>query len=203
MARQDTTHAWHTTGGRRVWVRPIRRDDLPALDAMLMGLSMRSRRLRFHGAVNALPCAALRELSAPDDALHATLVAEAAGPDGSSRLVAEARWVREAPGATSAEFALSVADDWQRRGLARALLDRLLTSAAEAGVRQIYGSVLDENRGMLALLASLGARPRRDPRGGWGIAWTLDTDTTAPAAPAGSAPAPAPMALRTLLTAAR
>lgn len=187
MARHDAPRVLNLPGDRPVRLRPIRRNDLPALDAMLMGLSPRSRRLRFHGAVNALPCTALRELSAPDDALHATLVAEAAGPDGSTRLVAEARWVRDTPGASSAEFALSVADDWQRLGLARELLDRLRASAAEAGVQRLYGSVLDENRGMLALMASQGARPRRDPRGGWGLVWTLDTDAvpsqTPPAAP--------------------
>ena len=181
MARRDASRTLRTADGRCVWVRPIHRRDLPALDAMLMGLSTRSRRLRFHGAVNALPCTALRELSAPDDALHATLVAEATGPDGGPRLVAEARWVRETADAETAEFALSVADDWQRKGLARALLDGLRAGAAEAGVQRLYGSVLDENHGMLKLLASQGARPRRDPRGGWGLVWMLETGDDAPA----------------------
>jgi acetyltransferase len=180
MVRRDGTRTLRVADGRWVWLRPIRRGDLPALNAMLTGLSPRSRRLRFHGAVNALPCTALRDLAAPGDEHHATLVAQAYSADGIARLVAEARWVRETPGAETAEFALSVADDWQRQGLARALLDRLRASAAQAGVQRLYGSVLDENRGMLQLLASQGARPRRDPRGGWGVVWMLEIGDGSP-----------------------
>lgn len=202
MVRTAGTRTMRTADGRCVWPRPVRRADLAGLDALLMGLSPRSRRLRFHGAVNALPVTALRELSTPDDMLHATLVAEAAGPDGHPRLVAEGRWIRETPDTPTAEFALSVADDWQRLGLARALLDRLRASAAEAGVQRLYGSVLDENHGMLALMASQGARPRRDPRGGWGLVWTLDTEAPAASVPPASAAATAPATLHVTLASA-
>ena len=109
---------------------------------------------------------------------------------------------RTTPDTPTAEFALSVADDWQRLGLARALLDRLRASAAEAGVQRLYGSVLDENHGMLALMASQGARPRRDPRGGWGLVWTLDTETPADAGPPAAAAATAPATLHVTLASA-
>lgn len=164
--------------GRRVVIRPVRRQDLPAMNTLLMGLSPRSRRLRFHGAVNALPCTALRELSAPDDARHVTLVAEATASDGARRLVAEARWVRDGHATGSgerAEFALAVADDWQGLGLARALMHRLLERADDAGLAMLYGSVLGENAPMQRLMASLGARPQRDHRVGHGIVWCLET----------------------------
>lgn len=167
-------------GGRRVLVRPVQPGDLLAMNTLLMGLSPRSRRLRFHGAVNALPCTALRQLSAADDEQHATLVAWARADDSTPRLVAEARWVRDAGNGSRAEFALSVADDWQGLGLARALLHRLRRSAADAGVQSIYGSVLEENRAMLALLASLAARPQRDHRVGHGLVWCLDTMAASP-----------------------
>lgn len=172
--------------GRLVRLRPVAAADGPALEALLMGLSPVSRRLRFHGAVNALPAPVLHDLVAPGDDHHVTWVAEAACADGRRRLVAEARWVRERPGATAAEFALSVADDWRRQGLARALLERLLASASQAGVRTLHGSVLDENRAMLALLGAMGARPRRDPRAGHGLVWTFDTEPR-PAAPGAAA----------------
>lgn len=186
----DDADSLQLRDGRLVVLRPVQRPDLPAMNTLLMGLSPRSRRWRFHGAVNALPCTALRELTAPDDARHVTLVAEAPGSDGTARLVAEARWVLDRSNRgeveTQAEFALSVADDWQGLGLAHALLARLLERAHDAGLAMIYGSVLDDNLPMRRLMASLGARPRRDPRVGHGVVWCLETGSADSALPAQS-----------------
>src|SRR5262249_10973858 len=55
-----------------------------------------------------------------------------------------------------AEFALVVADPFQRQGLGRHLLTRLIELAKERGVKRLVGQVLRENGPMLALTASLG-----------------------------------------------
>ena len=53
----------------------------------------------------------------------------------------------------------SVADDWQRRGIASQLMEVLTTAAAVAGIEVLEGLVLRENRGMLDLCRKLGFRP--------------------------------------------
>lgn len=60
------------------------------------------------------------------------------------------------------DFAVVVADEWQRRGVGEALLRRLLHAAAAAGVATMSGITLSENRGMLALARKLGFGIRRE-----------------------------------------
>jgi GNAT superfamily N-acetyltransferase len=79
--------------------------------------------------------------------------------------VAEARFVVDESG-QQAEFAVVVADDWQRLGLARRLLESLLRSAAEEGLQRLVGDVLATNSAMLALARGLGFRVLRHPDGG-------------------------------------
>jgi acetyltransferase len=75
-------------------------------------------------------------------------------------LVAEARFVRNA-GSETAEFALVVADNWRRIGLAT-MLTRILTQRARfTGVRRLCGDVLEDNKAMRGFAHSLGARLSR------------------------------------------
>src|SRR5262249_40528304 len=60
------------------------------------------------------------------------------------------------PETGEAEFALVVGDAYQRKGLGRHLLGRLIDIARERGVRKLAGLVLRENEQMLSLTASLG-----------------------------------------------
>ena len=78
--------------------------------------------------------------------------------------VAEARRVRrEPPDSTDvAEFALAIADDWQRAGLGALLLGKLADSAAAQGIRRLSGDVLADNDGMRGLLKRTGRRQAPD-----------------------------------------
>ena len=180
----DGSARHRAAGAPQPWVRPVRADDLPALNRFYLGLSPASRRLRFHGAVNALPPSALRQLAAPDDAMHATLVAESTA---GGHLIGEARYVRELGNASRAEFAMAVADDWQGRGLGRALLARLLDHAHRQGLDALHGSVLDGNQPMLWLVQSFGGRAVRAPGPGYAVEWRLPTSAAAATAGALSA----------------
>ena len=62
------------------------------------------------------------------------------------------------PEANEAEFALLVGDAFQRQGLGRHLLERLVAVARERGIGKLVGDVLAENAPMLALVAQLGFR---------------------------------------------
>jgi acetyltransferase len=67
------------------------------------------------------------------------------------------------PDQESAEFAVVVADEWQGRGVARALMERLLDVAKRRGLKRIEGSVLRNNVNMLRFTAALGFASRDDP----------------------------------------
>jgi acetyltransferase len=61
------------------------------------------------------------------------------------------------PDGESCEFALVIADGWQRRGLGRRMMEQLIEVArARGGLRSMVGHVLAENRGMLELCRKLG-----------------------------------------------
>jgi len=66
-----------------------------------------------------------------------------------------ARYVAN-PDGESCEFALVIADDWQRRGLGRRMMEQLIAVARASGLRTMIGHVLAENRGMLSLCQKLG-----------------------------------------------
>lgn len=161
--------------GRCARLRPVVPADLEAEEAFVAALSPHSRRMRFHGAMKQLPPAVLRAMTTIDQRGHVAWVAEAGCVDGEARVVADARYVVDeaaAPlpaycglpaAATSAEFAVAVADDWQGVGLGRAMLQRLVRHARGAGLTRLRGTVLADNAPMLALMGRVGARMRSDP----------------------------------------
>jgi acetyltransferase len=56
----------------------------------------------------------------------------------------------------TAEFALTVADAWQGKGLGYALLERLCDAARAAGYQALVGEILEANQQMLELAAHFG-----------------------------------------------
>jgi acetyltransferase len=164
FAPRPVAHELLTLGdGRQALLRPVHPRDAGAEQAFVQRLSPRSRLLRFHGAINQLPDTVLRAMTAIDPARHHALVADAVGEtvaegqDGPARLVADARY---AIADGRAEFAIAVADDWRRLGLARALLLRLAAHAQRRGITRLEGDVLAGNEPMLALMQDLGAALR-------------------------------------------
>ncbi len=144
--------------GRQVLIRPIGPADLDALRGFFAALSPVTSRLRFHAPMKELPERLLREFTKPDQRKHVGLIAaeDGRGADGAPRLVAEARYVR-CPDSDAAEFALVVADDWQRVGLGSSLMQALLRHARLAGVRRLCGDALVDNEAIRQFLCSLGA----------------------------------------------
>jgi acetyltransferase len=146
-------------------VRAVRPDDGQRLQAFVGGLSARSRYLRFFAAVTALSTAQLERFLHFDSRRGMALVA-LSGLQENARIIAEARCVVDEE-ALGAEFAIAVADEFQRRGLGTRLVHKLLAFAAAKGIRRLFGEVLADNHAMLALARRLGFRIRiniSDPR---------------------------------------
>ena len=74
---------------------------------------------------------------------------------GGREFAGEGRYAPNSDG-TTAEFALTVADAWQGRGVGRGLLERLCTCARAAGYEALNGHILNANRDMLNLALRLG-----------------------------------------------
>lgn len=147
----DARSLWLPDGGR-LHLSPLQPGDAAAQQRFVRGLSAQSRYRRFHAGWPEVPPSLLHQMVDVDQQRH---VALAARPWHDATIVADARFVRDAAG-EDAEFAITVADAWQGRGLGAALLQRLAVRARAAGVRQLQGRVLAENRAMLRVVQRLG-----------------------------------------------
>lgn len=147
-----------TTDGRQVEVRAIGPQDAEAEQRFFSALSPRSRYRRLLLGARSLPEPTLHALISVDQAWHVALVALAdEGVSGvqESQIIADARYARQDDGC-AAEFAIVVADGWQRQGLGRRLMRQLAEHARQAGVRQLFGHVLYDNLPMQQLVLALG-----------------------------------------------
>ena len=152
---------------RSATLRPVRSTDGAAMERFVMRLSAASRRMRFHGAINACGPELLRRLTQADGMRHVAYVACIDNDDEGEQIVGEARYF--VSGIESAEFAIAVADSHHGRGTADALLRALLRAAGAAGLARLYGDVLDGNARMAGFLQ----------RHGFAIDWHADADADA------------------------
>ena len=141
--------------GTRLPVRLIRPEDAPLVTRFFDGLSERSRYQRFMQHLRELPPAMLARLTNVDNERALALVV--LDPEG-RELVAVGRYAPSVDDG-NAEFALTVADAWQAKGIGRVLLERLCDCARRARYAALYGRILDDNKEMLQLAARLGFVP--------------------------------------------
>ncbi len=156
----------HTlSDGTRVQIRPIRVDDAIRLQAAHARLSPESRYRRFLGAKPILSTDDVRYLVEVDGADHFALVATASTPQEEA-IIAVTRFVRLRDEPDAAEFAIVVADEYQRRGLASELLSRLAAAATERGIGRFRATALTENAAIVNLIDRLSeGRFESDRRG--------------------------------------
>jgi acetyltransferase len=143
--------------GQEVIVRPISPEDEPLIIALHAGHSEHTIRMRFFSMVKTLSRDSLIRLCHLDYNREMALAA-VLRDDGRPRLLGVSRYYLN-PQTGDAEFALVVSDAYQRQGLGRHLMQRLIAVARERGVRRLVGEVLAENAPMLRLLHSLGFSP--------------------------------------------
>ena len=139
-----------TEDGLRYRVRPIRPDDASRLVAFHGQLSTRSVYLRFFTVHPTLSETEVRRFTTVDYVDRLALVATV-----EDRLIAVARYDR-APGATEAEVAFVVADDYQHHGIGSTLLDDLADAARARGVTAFRADTLAENHAMLDVFRHTG-----------------------------------------------
>ena len=137
-------------------MRPAHRADAPAIQAFVRQLSPDTRRKRFFGPIVELSPQQLERLTERASLSDLSLLAF----NAAAELVGMAQCV--ATGGAEAEFALVVADRWQRRGIGTAMCRALLEHAHAHRLARLAGFVLWENQAMLGLAAKLGFSLARD-----------------------------------------
>lgn len=134
-------------------LRPLVPEDRERLLAAFERLSDESRYRRFFAPVHSLSDRSVQYLVQIDHHDHEAIVAIDPRTD---TLLGVARYVRQDSAGDRAEAAVVVADDWQRQGLGRALLERLVERARKEGVARFTALVQADNRQALELLSQLG-----------------------------------------------
>jgi RimJ/RimL family protein N-acetyltransferase len=166
---------WRLADGATITIRAAQSDDAPLMQALVRGLSANSSYQRFFYPLHELPPATLARFSHADPLHEMTLLA-VTQQDGREIAVGMAQYAADWPH-TSCEFALLVADAWQRKGIAARLLRNLVGVARAAGLERIEGEILADNLGMRHLLDKLGFEIGPHPDGGYLRRTWQDLDT--------------------------
>jgi acetyltransferase len=144
-----------------VRVRPIRPEDAALMQGFFDRLSPETRYFRFMEQLDEMPPGLIARFTQIDYDREMALIATTRA-DGAEAMIGSARYSL-APDGESVEFALVVADDWQRFGLGRRLMGALIDCARARGYRSIVGDVLGGNAKMLRLMHSLGFEVQPHP----------------------------------------
>jgi acyl-CoA hydrolase/GNAT superfamily N-acetyltransferase len=150
--------------GSPVFVRPIRPDDEPMMKEMFYSFSERTRYLRFHGPMKALPHNRLQVFCNVDYSEEMALIA-LVGEPGDEDVIAVGRYLRDAAD-NSAEVAFTVRDDWQNKGLGTRLFNHLVEIGRERGIAVFRAEVLPENVPMLNVFHHSNCHVTTDAEGG-------------------------------------
>lgn len=161
-ASSALTRSWPLLHAHSLTLYPLRPDDRELLARLGEALSPESRYNRFLGGGVAFTRELLDRLLNVDFSRDLALIATVS-LEGAETPVGVARWARLHRDDRTAEFAITVADGWQRCGIGRLLLARLVELARDAKLARLVGEVLATNTPMLSLAARLGFRVENHP----------------------------------------
>jgi RimJ/RimL family protein N-acetyltransferase len=154
---------WHNEhlldDGTRIWLRPILTTDTPYLLDIFANLTSQSRYQRFIAAVDNVSPERVEEVATQmveDSVTHGRGVLAMIDVDGEDVAIGGARYFSEEAGSESAEFAITIRDDYQRRGVGKLLLGELIRLAQRNGIKRLTGLALSDNAGLWRLVEQTG-----------------------------------------------
>lgn len=145
---------WTCRDGRPVILRPIRPEDKLLEKLFILKLSSESSRYRFFGRIKEVTPEMLSQFCDIDYERVIAIMAEY-DFDDKKRNVGVGRLIID-PNMQTGEFAIVVADDFQKNGLGKKLLTILIDIGREKKLKSIYGIVMKNNYKMLSLAKKLG-----------------------------------------------
>ncbi|PSB36386.1 bifunctional acetate--CoA ligase family protein/GNAT family N-acetyltransferase [Aphanothece minutissima] len=154
---------WRLPDGSPVTLRPIRPEDEPLVVAFHRTLSEQSVYFRYFHLMtlgHRIAHERLTRICFTDYDREMALVAERAGENGAAAELLGVGRLSRIHDENAAEFAMLIADPWQRQGLGTALLGLLLEIGRSEGLERISAEILHENRGMQHVCQKLGFQLR-------------------------------------------
>src|SRR4030042_6202703 len=115
MVKADSEGTWTLADGAKLTLRHIAPTDAGREQAFVHGLSAQSSYLRFHGTIKDLSKKDLKKFTEPDSRNAVALIVLHSGESGEEE-IGVARYVID-PDRANCEFAIVVADAWQKRGI--------------------------------------------------------------------------------------
>ncbi len=140
--------------GETIAVRPVMPTDEDAVKRYFYSLKPESVERRFNRMVRMLSNETVRDMVNVDYKTRNAFVATISRGNG-EQILGSARFQLD-ESTNVAEIAFAVLDDWQNRGIGRALVDALVASAKELKIKAFEGYVGTDNASMLRLLQSCG-----------------------------------------------
>jgi len=156
----ELASTWQLADGTDITVRPIRPEDANLEQDFVTNLSPESKYFRFMQSLDRLTPMMLARFTQIDYDREMALIAVIRDEQPTAQFIGVARYVTN-PDRESCEFALTVTDAWQRHGIGRELMKRLMTVARDRGLDVMTGEVLSNNRKMLKMCEQLGFRIAR------------------------------------------
>ena len=152
--------AWRAAAGWRIELRPIRPEDEGIWLEFLGSMSWATRYKRGARRIEQLSAEDVQCALRPRHESELAFIAVAAR-EGRRDVAGVSRgtFVNE----NACEFALVVADCWQRHGIGVRLMQTLIDASVERGHRRIVGRVLASNPGMLEFVGRLGFAVEEQP----------------------------------------
>ena len=138
--------------GRRVFVRPLKPDDITFYPDFLDHVTAEDMRLRFFAPVRELSPAVLDALVHLD---YAQAMAFIAFDEEAGAMLGVVRLHRD-PSGNGGEYAVLVRSALKGHGLGWLLMSRMIEYARSERLARIHGQVLAENTTMLTMCAELG-----------------------------------------------
>jgi acetyltransferase len=157
---QLTSH-WTEPDGTRITIRPIKPEDAQLEIEFVRKLSPETKYYRFMNTMRELPPAMVARLTQIDYDREMAFVATLREGDEEVE-IGVCRYAVN-PDGESCEFAIVVADDWQKRGLARKLMKVLIETARAKGLTYMNGVFLANNERMIRFVQGLGFSLSNDP----------------------------------------
>lgn len=150
--------------GRDVLLRTLRPDDAKLIKTAISDMSPTSRYFRFFSPAPMVPDSVLKRLVEVDCITHIAWGAICADCE-TETVIGAVRAVRASSDATTAEYSITVLDDYHGLGVARMLTAALLVDCLKSGITHLDAHLLSENRAASALIKSMGARHRDSSAG--------------------------------------
>ena len=150
---------WTTRQGLTVTIRPIRAEDEPLMVDFHGQLSESAVYLRYFQVVKLARRTtheALTRVCFVDYDREMVLVAERRGDSPAEREILAMASLTKLPRRNHGEVAVLVTDKYQRHGLGRELVRRLVDVARDEHLDRVVASTMVDNRGMVAVFDSLG-----------------------------------------------